>query len=185
LRLISVGRLSTAKNTAAAVRALDLLRQRLPVTLAIVGDGPCRKDLVGLVEHLGLGDLVQFHGNVAHDEVLRLLCRSHLLVFPTRVAEGFPKVVIEAMACGVPVVAPPVSALASLLNGEVGARLASVEPISIAEACRSLADEERWRVASKGALALASAYSLEAWRDRIGECLSLSWGVPLRCGDGS
>ena len=80
-----------------------------------------------------------FHGNVPHGEVLRILGRGHLFLFPTRVKEGFPKAVLEALACGLPVLAPPVSVLPRLLGNGAGLLLSEPNEEALAEGVLRLA----------------------------------------------
>jgi glycosyltransferase involved in cell wall biosynthesis len=181
LRLITVGRLAEAKNIQAAIRALPLIRQQCPdVHLDIVGDGSYRAALEHLIAEMGLSDLVTLHGNVDHNEVLRLLGAAHLFVFPTRVAEGFPKALLEAMACGLPAVAPPVSVIPHLLRDGGGALLSDTEPASIAAAVVDLtSDEARFAQMAARARASSRGYTLERWQAIIGARLEQAWG-PLR-----
>ena len=102
--LVFVGRLTSQKRVDLAVEAharLVASGRRLP--LVIVGDGPARAGLEALAERLGTG-LVQFVGQVAPDQVASSIGDADVLVFPA-VGEGLGLVVIEALACGVPVVA--------------------------------------------------------------------------------
>jgi glycosyltransferase involved in cell wall biosynthesis len=101
--------------------------------------------------------------------------------FPTASSEGFPKVVLEALACGLPVVTTRVSALPELIGTGCGVLLDEVTPAAVAEGVRlCLSDGERYRAMSGAAVRTAREYSLERWRDSIGELLRAAWG-PLRC----
>ena len=179
LRLITVARLSEAKNVQAAIRALPLIRQQYPdVHYSIAGDGPYRGALEQLVADLGLTSAVTLHGNVPHHEVLRLLAASHIFVFPSVVEEGFPKAVLEALACGLPVVATSVSVLPWLIGGHAsGVILSDAEPQTIARAIVQMISDEQWiAVTAHKACQAARAYSLEKWRDVIGDRLRSAWG---------
>lgn len=179
LRLITVARLVEAKNVQAVICALPLIRQQYPdVHYSIVGDGPYRRVLEQLVTDLGLTSAVTLHGNVSHREVLRLLAVSHIFVFPTRMEEGFPKAVLEALACGLPVVAASVSALPWLIGGNAcGLILEDTGPQTIAQAVLQVISEEggTTEMARKASQA-ARAYSLEKWRNAIGDRLRSAWG---------
>lgn len=181
LRLITVGRLTAGKNQAAAIESLRLLRDTYPdATLEVLGDGPARGQLAALVEQLGLGEAVVLRGNVGRAEVISSLQGSHLFLFPTRVAEGFPKAVLEALACGVPVVASPVSVVPRLLAEGGGRVLEATDPHTVAEAVRAmLAEPSRLTEAGQAGRRTASRYTLERWRDEIGSAIEQAWG-PLR-----
>ncbi len=181
LRLATVGRLTADKNTVACVEALPLLAGRHPrVHLDVVGDGPCRADLEARAAALGRTDAVTFHDNVAHAEVLRILAGAHLFVFPTRTREGFPKAVLEAMACGLPVVATGVSVLPRLIGTANGRILGRTDAAALAEAVLALtSDARRLAAMAAGARAASRAYTLERWQAAIAQRLRERWG-PLR-----
>lgn len=180
LRLITVARQEPGKHTDQLLRALALVRQHYPqTTLDVVGNGSCLPALKQLAAELELEDAVAFHGQVDHDTVIKLLREAHLFCFPTD-SEGFPKAVQEALACGLPVVATPVSVLAQLIGSHNGALIQDIQAPTIAQAVLSITtDESRFTTLVENAYGTAQEYSLEAWRDRIGEMLSEAWG-PLQ-----
>ena len=133
-----------------------------------------------LAVRLGVQDTVRFHGRRDHDGVIELLRSSDLFCFPTTAAEGFPKAVLEALACGVPVVTTRVSVLGELVGRGGGLLLDEATSDAVAEGVsRCLADSTRYSMMSSAGLSTARSYSLERWRDVIGERLSAGWG-PLR-----
>ncbi len=182
LRLVAVGRLTRGKNVASTIRALaDLGRDHPETTLDVLGDGVERPALEALAAELGVAPAVTFHGNLPHEDVLATLGRSHLFVFPTRVAEGFPKAVLEAMACGLPVLAAPVSVIPGLLGDGRGFLLESTAAEAVAAALRRLVPSPDALAAAGDAARLhARQFTLERWRDSIGERLEAAWGRPLR-----
>ncbi len=179
-KLVTVSRLTPGKNTAAVVGALALVRRQFPqATLDVVGDGISWSKLRSLASDLGLAEAVTFHGNVAHGRVLEILAGCHVLVFPTRLKEGFPKVVLEAMACGLPVVATAVSVIPRLVSDTCGILLRKTDPESVARAILAiLGDQERLLEMSRAAKQRSRAYTLERWRDEIGERLRAGWNLP-------
>jgi glycosyltransferase involved in cell wall biosynthesis len=184
LRLVTVGRLTDAKNAAACVEALPRIREALPgTTLEIVGEGPDRAALEQAATRCGVCEAVAFTGNLDHEGVIAALRRSHLFLFPTRVAEGFPKAVLEAMACGLPVLASRVSVLPHLLADGCGELLDGTTAEDVAAAVIRLCREpERMAALGRAARARARGYTLERWRDLIRERLEAAWGRPLREG---
>ena len=185
-RWITVGRMSPEKNVDSVLRALAIVRQDAPeVSLDVVGDGVCLPALKQLAVDLGLEQVVRFHGNLSHDDVMRALTESHLFVFPTRNKEGFPKAVLEALACGLPVVATAVSVIAHLLKNGAGILLTDSGPEAVATAARQwMSDERRLANASLAAREASREYTLERWRDQIASRLRARWG-PLRSLDGN
>jgi glycosyltransferase involved in cell wall biosynthesis len=98
-----VGRLSPEKDVTTLLKAAALVVERHPsFRLQIAGAGPCGVELAALAGSLGLMDRVEFLGDVS--DVPALLARASLFVLPS-VTEGLPLTVLEAMACGLPVVA--------------------------------------------------------------------------------
>jgi glycosyltransferase involved in cell wall biosynthesis len=103
--LTFVGRLLAHKNVDLLLDALALLRDEgTVVSCAVVGEGPEREDLERRAERLGVADQVSFLGRVEDSAtVWSLMKSSGALVLPST-REGFGIVVIEALACGVPVI---------------------------------------------------------------------------------
>jgi glycosyltransferase involved in cell wall biosynthesis len=101
-----VGRLVPEKGIDLLLRAVARLEP--PWRLTVVGEGPERAALGRLVEELALGDWVTFPGTIPSTDVPRLLRGFDVLVLPSRSLtnwrEQFGRVLMEAMACGVPVV---------------------------------------------------------------------------------
>jgi glycosyltransferase involved in cell wall biosynthesis len=184
LKLVSVSRLDPGKNTEAIIKSLPLVRSHYPqTTLNIVGDGPCLKELRTLAKNLDLANDVIFHGRLDHKGVMEVLVNSHLFVFPTRVKEGFPKVVLEAFVCGLPVIAPAISVIPHLIGTDNGFILHDTGPPSVAEAITSLiSDDERLGKMSASARETSRQYTLERWQKLIETRLKEAWG-PLRNGE--
>jgi glycosyltransferase involved in cell wall biosynthesis len=114
LRVLSVGRLEPSKDQATAVRAIAALRRRgVECTLTIAGRGPLRDDLERLIGELGLGDQVHIVEPVT--DVERVYAAHDVLLFPSR-WEGLGNATLEAMACGLPVVATDLDTLQEVLG---------------------------------------------------------------------
>ena len=177
-RLIIVCRQEWKKGTGGVIESLRLLLDEFPaLKLDVVGDGGALPEFRQLAESLGVAKHVSFHGKVTHEQVLSLLRRSDLFCYPTEASEGFPKVVLEALASGLPVVTTRVSVLPQLIDRGGGALIDKVTPTAIAQAVRScLVDSETYCRMSESAIATAKQYSLERWRDSIGELLEKAWG---------
>lgn len=100
--LLAIGRLNEAKDFPVLIRAFAKLRQRRAARLVILGEGALRSELEALLAQLGLGsDAVQLPGFVANP--FAWLARCSMFVLSSR-REGLPGALIEAMACGAPVV---------------------------------------------------------------------------------
>jgi glycosyltransferase involved in cell wall biosynthesis len=99
--ILAVGRLAVAKDYPTLLRAFSILRRKQSANLLILGDGEERTDLESLVRELGLTENVQMPGFV--DNPYAYMARARLLVLSSR-WEGLPSVIVEALACGTPVV---------------------------------------------------------------------------------
>jgi glycosyltransferase involved in cell wall biosynthesis len=112
LHLAWAGRLAAGKGIETLLEALARLDPTM--TLDLLGNGPARGQLEARVRKLGLHDRVTFVGYVAdRAPYLDRLAAADLFVFPSP-AEGFPKVVLDAMAVGLPIVASTPRALREL-----------------------------------------------------------------------
>jgi phosphatidylinositol alpha-1,6-mannosyltransferase len=108
--LLTVARLQEGKGHDRMIPAVGRLREAYPrVLYAVVGDGPERPKLERLTARLGLGEHVQFLGAIGEDDLIRCYQQCDLFVLPNRRVgqnlEGFGMVLLEAQACGKPVVA--------------------------------------------------------------------------------
>jgi glycosyltransferase involved in cell wall biosynthesis len=112
------GRLSAEKGIWTLIRAWAQLDPCIP--LRIAGDGPLRGELEVFASDKGLKN-VAFLGALPHEEVLALMKRARLVVFPTECYEGFPMTVVEALACGAAIVASDLGAVREVLReGDTG-----------------------------------------------------------------
>jgi glycosyltransferase involved in cell wall biosynthesis len=181
LRLIIVARQEKAKGAGTVIQCLRLLVKRFPgVSFDIVGEGSAIPEFKKLVSEAGVAERVHFSGKLNHEQVMQRLRDAHLFVFPTTSSDGFPKVVLEALASGLPVVATKVSVLPQLLGNGSGVLINEATPEAVARGVeQALSNPAQYEAMSRKAIETARQYSLEAWRDTIGGYLSAAWG-PLR-----
>lgn len=109
--LLSVGHLVAHKRHRLL---LPVLRELPGVLLVILGTGPERDGLRRAAERLGVGSRLVLPGDLPPSEVARAYAAADLLLHPSA-REGIPNVVLEAMACGCPVVAAPAGGVAEVL----------------------------------------------------------------------
>ena len=129
--LIFVGRLSPQKNVAALLEAIH----PLDVRINLVGDGELRPVLQD--RFAGLNGRVRWLGNVPNSELPAYLNRARVFVLPSHY-EGHPKTLIEAMACGLPVIGADSPGIRELIrHGETG-YLCGTDPVSIRAAIQTL-----------------------------------------------
>lgn len=179
--LVIACRQDRAKGAGVVIDSLSLLLKEFPqARLDVVGDGPALPEFKRQADALGLAERIKFHGKVDHERVLELLQQADLFCYPTTASDGFPKAVHEALACGLPVVTTHVSVLPQLLGNGCGVLIDEATPAAVAAGVAAcLRDARRYRAMSAAAIMTARQYSLERWRDTIGDLLRKSWG-PLR-----
>jgi glycosyltransferase involved in cell wall biosynthesis len=143
VRFLCLGRIDRKKNAGAVVLAakelLSIGEKRFAVIIA--GDGNDRQILQSMVERENLGAHVTFPGAVESDRVRDCYAKNHVFIITSR-AEPWGVVVNEAMAAGLPVIAPAwIGAAADLiLDGYNGAKLLDTKPETIANAMKLYID---------------------------------------------
>lgn len=148
--LLALGRLDKRKGFDDAIRALTYLKDMDNVVLLIVGMGPERTYLEELTRSLDLISKVRFLGFVPSDSLVKIYNAADLFVAPFksigRDMEGFPLVVQEAQACGVPVVSTVSSGVPELIeNNSSGLLVAESSPQRVAQKIRELYENEELR----------------------------------------
>ncbi|MBF6175560.1 glycosyltransferase [Nocardia blacklockiae] len=135
LRLILVSRLSREKHPDRAIAALELLRRNgIDAELTVVGDGPLRAEL----EQLATGLPVHFAGHVSGREaVADMIAAADIALCPSP-AETFGLAVLEALACGTPVVVPHDGAARELLGAPASGIECDGTPAGLARAVHTL-----------------------------------------------
>lgn len=155
--VLGVGRLEPQKDFALLLRAFARVRQERPVRLLILGEGRERSKLTRLAEALGVRDAVEFPGFVPNPYAH--MARANLFVLSSRY-EGLPTVVIEALACGCPVVSTdcPSGPVEILERGRYGRLVPVGDAPALARAMRAALDEpaDRARLQRR-----AAAFSVE------------------------
>jgi glycosyltransferase involved in cell wall biosynthesis len=99
--IVAVGRLCEPKDYPTLLKAVKLISKKPPIRLKILGDGPLLQELKNLAKDLGIKDCVEFSGFVS--DPFSIIRESDVYAMSS-IYEGLPTALIEAMACGVPVV---------------------------------------------------------------------------------
>lgn len=115
-----VGRLSEEKRPLLAVSVVErLIKTGTLVRAVLAGDGPEREEVERAIARADVGDRIRYEGTAAPDRVRALLCASDICL-QTSKYEGLSVALMEAMACGVCVVAPDVGGQRDLVGGDAG-----------------------------------------------------------------
>jgi glycosyltransferase involved in cell wall biosynthesis len=111
-----IGRLSEEKGVRTLLNAWKLLS----IPLKVAGDGPLHLELLQSLKSPDL-ESVTYVGALPHAEVISLMKNARILIFPSEWYEGFPLTIAEAFACGLPILASRLGAMAEIIHdGETG-----------------------------------------------------------------
>jgi glycosyltransferase involved in cell wall biosynthesis len=150
--LLSIGRLVEKKGFEDLMAALALLRARgVEFTVQLYGEGPLRDRLVALRDRLGLTDTVSLMGARTSDEVVAALASADVVVLTPRVTDdgdrdGIPNVLVEAMACGLPVVTTAVGGIPELVtDASNGLLLEPGDVVGVADSLHELVKDPMLR----------------------------------------
>jgi glycosyltransferase involved in cell wall biosynthesis len=151
--------------------ALKLLRIKFPEwRLIIIGDGPQRARLTSRVENENLSGVVRFVGNV--DNVPEWLSTLDIFTLPSFGDEGVPQGIMQAMACGLPVVSTPVGAIAEAVqDGSTGVLVAPKNAAALAAALERLMEDEalRLNMGQAGRAYASTSFGIDVMLDRMTE----------------
>ena len=157
--LLFVGRHRYYKGVDNLIQAMPQLQE---ARLLIGGDGPLRDDWQALSHQLGLSDRIQFVGSVSDDDLPRLFASADIFVLPANArAEAFGKVLLEAMATGLPCITTELGTGTSFVvqDGLSGLVVPPRQPQKLAEAIQKLLDDPSLRT-KLGAAGLARAQQM-------------------------
>ncbi len=120
--ILYLGRLTGSKRVDVLLKAFSRVKEAMPeLYLHILGDGPQREELTALSGQLGIAKNVRFFGVITGDEKIAMMKGAELVGFPSGSGEGFPGVLLEALACNKIVVANDyATAKVVIRDGETG-----------------------------------------------------------------
>jgi phosphatidylinositol alpha-1,6-mannosyltransferase len=160
--ILTVSRLQARKGQDQLIRALPAIRKVIPnVLYAIVGDGERRPHLERLVDEMNLSSHIRFHGQLTDGRLVECYQQCDVFVLPNRRlgndVEGFGMVLLEAQACGKPVIAGNTGGAYETMDvgrsgyvvdiDDIGALATSVASVlSQPDLCRSMGEAARARV---------------------------------------
>jgi glycosyltransferase involved in cell wall biosynthesis len=186
LRLAFIGRLSPEKGIEYLIRALSILKKEngfsnTSLRLTMFGDGPQKAEITALVAEEGLVDWVQFAGQLNRSDLLRNLLETDILVLPS-LTEGFSKVRLEAMLCGVPVITTGAGFGRQVIgcDSERGWMVPVGDTEVLAVVLRHILTEPiDWPSLRRRCRIYSEGYTLEAWAESIGQICAQQWNLSL------
>jgi glycosyltransferase involved in cell wall biosynthesis len=176
ISLLTVGRLDVEKDPFLTVELLGRLEAMYPGRFRLVwlGSGPMETALRARIAALGLGGRIELRGYVPFGPRLLAFYRDAHALVHVSLTEGVPQSIVEALACGTPVVASSVGGIpAALEHGRAGLVVPPRDAEALAAAVVRLADDAglRCRLAERG-LALARRMALEDESERVARFLN-------------
>jgi glycosyltransferase involved in cell wall biosynthesis len=168
-RLLYVGRVVASKGVPTLIRALTELPTE--TTLAVVGHAHDnqRREMTELAEQCGVADRVSFSRAVSRADLRERYRRADLVVFPSEWPEPFGIVPLEAMACGVPVIATGTGGSGEFLEDGTNCVLFRPgDPQDLVAAARRVADDPGLRHAiTAGGTRTARTFTMERFGDEL------------------
>jgi len=140
---VALGRVVPEKGFDVFLEALAFLKEEGVVfTASLAGDGQELDRLMARALHLGLENVLRFRGGLSQDAVWKLYDDATVVVMPSRWAEPFGLVALEAQLAGRPVIASRVGGVPEfVINGETGVLVLHDHPAALATAMRKLAGD--------------------------------------------
>ncbi len=158
----TVGSLRLVKNQSLLINACSMILDHFEhVEVLIVGEGPLEPKLIQEVQTLGLSEKIHFAG--AQPNIPEILNALDVFVLPS-LSEGMPNVVLEAMACGLPVIATAVGGTPEVVeDGKSGILIASEDELHLVQALREMIQNHEKRLAFgiEGRRRVLSRFSLK------------------------
>jgi glycosyltransferase involved in cell wall biosynthesis len=164
-----IGRIVRSKGVETLVRAMNLIENT--IHLLIVGNGPDLNAIKELVKSIGLTDRVRFYPAVSADEVAKYLSMLRVLVLPSRTTdtwkEQYGRILVEAMACGIPVVGSSSGAIPEVID-EAGLIFPEGdESVLAAHIQKIILNPELWEQYSKAGRCRAEKFSASEFADSV------------------
>jgi colanic acid/amylovoran biosynthesis glycosyltransferase len=175
LKITTVTRFTEKKGLRYAIPAVSQVADQLEVEYKIAGDGEQRAEIESLISDEGLSDSVELLGWMNQSEIGSLLEDSHLFLLPSHTAadgdrEGTPTAILEAQACGLPVVSTYHAGIPEIVQDQREGRLLPVMDVdSIADSILDLWSRRgEWEdMAERGRRSVEKIHSREAQTNRL------------------
>jgi glycosyltransferase involved in cell wall biosynthesis len=176
LRIVFIGRLVPFKGVSLLLEAIASLKDKLPLLLTIIGEGPLKAKWQAQAEQLHLNEIITWYGMASRTQVVAQIQVAHVLCLPS-VRESGGAVLLEAMACARPVIAIDFGGPAEIVDDTVGCAIPphGGAPAVIAALTQSLHDlfehPQVWQ--QRGEMGRRRAEQLYSWESKIDQALAL------------
>ena len=176
LQIIFVGRFQPFKGIPMLLEAIALLKNKFPIHLTIVSEGPLREQWENQAKHLQINELITWYGQALSAEVAEQIQKAHVLCLPS-VRESGGGVLLEAMACARPVIALKYGGPAEIIDDKIGCAIPieggpTAVIASLVDCISGIFKEpEVWQ--QKGIVARQRTEQLYGWETKIENALAL------------
>lgn len=141
--LLFIGNLKKEKGVMELLHAFKIISKTHPtLSLRYIGGGAMLNELKETAESLSIRNKVVFEGVLSHDMLPLIIANATLLALPSY-SEGVPNVILESMACGVPVVATKVGGIPEVVTESTGYLASEITPEAIAKSLE-MALKKKW-----------------------------------------
>lgn len=162
-----IGSLVDKKGQDLAIRTIsELIKREIYVHLNILGEGPNRKKIENLIDELGLKKYISLHGNVDFPEEY---LKNSMFYLHTASYEPFGLVLLEAMACGLPVICTDGKGNRDIIiEGENGYLISDRKPELLADKIELLIkDKELYRKISENSISFVAKYDIKSYSEKL------------------
>lgn len=187
LVIACIANLVEVKGHRYLIEACQLLRQRgSRFVCYLIGDGPLRWELNGMVQQSGLQHSVQFLGALPHDEVIRMLLEREIdvVVLPSIETssgehEGIPVALMEAMAHGIPVISTESGGIPELLGDGAGMLVKPADAEVLADAIQRIMENPVYRASlvEMGFARVAADFNIRTVANQLAALMEVSGGI--------
>jgi len=164
----TVANLSEDKDLRTLILAAGILREKVPpIHFVVVGRGPLEAELKRLAGEIRVEDTVHFLG--FRDDVPQILASLDVFVLPS-LQEGLGSVILDAMACGLPVVATEIGGIPEVVEeGKTGFLIPAEDPASLADAVLRLSKDRdlAGELGRRGRESVQQNFSVQSMVDRV------------------
>ncbi len=181
-QILWIGRFTPGKGVEYLIKGFQIFSQEFPYyTLVMVGRGPLKDDFARMIHKMGLENKVILRDFIPNEALPALYQESSLLVLPS-LEEGVPRAILEAMACGRPVVCTALPQLVNIVSG-CGILIPTEDARAVADALSTLVSDPTL-ARSLGQSARAKVVSQYSWADTVAKTLDLYMSLvhPVRGG---
>jgi glycosyltransferase involved in cell wall biosynthesis len=137
------------------------------LVFVVVGKGPDSEEVTRRIEQLGMQRNFKLAGFVSDEDLPLYYNAADFFVLPSKSGEGLPLVLLEAMACGLPVIATNVGGTSEVMNEKYGKMVEPNNPVSLANAILEFSSKDYWVLKKDVRIMMEKQYSWDKNVDKL------------------